>query len=79
MSLKLWFGRMFSNNRTDEGIANVRTAGKADGLAFTTAYADGFLEGVGEVLNSRLNGFHSVIETTAKPARTLKKIEAKRK
>jgi hypothetical protein len=79
MNLKLWFGMMFSNNRTDDGLAGVRGVGKSDGQAMTNAYADGFLDGVGEVLHARLNGFHQVIETTSTPAPPIKKITARRK
>ncbi len=79
MNLKLWFSKMFDDNRTDEGLRIVRSAGKDDGVAMTTAYADGFVEGVGEVLHARLIGFHQVIDTTAIPAPVVKKITARRK
>ena len=78
MNLKLWFEKMFDDNKTDEGLVNVRTSGRNDGLAMTNAYADGFLEGVGEVLHTRLNGFHRVIETSATPLQNVKKIGSKR-
>ena len=79
MNLKLWFEKMFDDNKTDEGLVNVRNTGKSDGLAMTNAYTDGFLEGVGEVLHARLNGFHQVIETTATPLLSARRITAKRK
>ena len=79
MNLKVWFSKMFNDNRTDEGLRIVRSVGKDDGVAMTTAYADGFLEGVGEVLQTRLIGFHQVVDTTASQAPVVKRITARRK
>ena len=76
MNLKVWFGRMFNDNRTEEGLNNVRTVGREDGVTITNSYADGFLEGVSDVLNARLTGFHHIEADAAPP---VKRIASKKK
>lgn len=66
MNIKSFFVGIFGANRTDEGVEAVRERGKEDGRELATSYADGFFEGIREVLEERNNGFKQVVEVEPK-------------